>query len=297
MTDDARALFGQVLAAMITPFHADGSLDVGAAQRLATRLVDECGHDGLVVSGTTGESPTTSDDEKDRLLRAVLEAVGDRARVLAGAGSNDTAHTVHLSQAAEKAGAHGLLLVTPYYNRPPQAGLLRHFTAAADATGLPVMVYDIPARTGMAIATETLLTLAEHPRIRAVKDAKGDLFGTQQVLAGSDLAVYSGDDALNLPLLAIGAVGIVSVISQVTGDRCARLVRAATSGDLATAREINNGLLPAVRGIMTRTQGAIMTKAALQLQGVIASRATRAPLVDATEEQIAVLRADLGEVL
>lgn len=297
MTDDARTLFGQVLTAMITPFHADGTLDLGGAQRLATRLVDECGHDGLVVSGTTGESPTTSDEEKDRLLRAVLEAVGDRARVIAGAGSNDTAHTLHLAQDAEKAGAHGLLLVTPYYNKPPQAGLLRHFTAAADATELPVMLYDIPGRTGTAIATDTLLRLAEHPRIWAVKDAKGDLFGTQQVLAGSDLAVYSGDDALNLPLLAIGAVGIVSVISQVTGDRCARLVRAATSGDLATAREINNALLPAVRGIMTRTQGAIMAKAALQLQGVIASRATRAPLVDATEEQLTVLRADLGEAL
>jgi 4-hydroxy-tetrahydrodipicolinate synthase len=294
MTDDAIDLFGQVLAAMITPFQPDGSLDVAAAQRLASRLVDECGHDGLVVSGTTGESPTTSDEEKDRLLRAVLEAVGDRARVVAGAGSNDTAHTIHLAQAAEKAGAHGLLLVTPYYNKPPQTGIARHFTAVADATGLPVMLYDIPGRTGVAIGTDTLLRLSEHPRIRAVKDAKGDLFATQQVLAGSPLAVYSGDDALNLPLLAIGATGIVSVVSQVAGLPMAQLVRAVTAGDLATAQRLNARLLPVVRGIMTRTQGAIAAKAALELQGVIGSRTTRPPLVDATPEEIEVLRADLA---
>jgi 4-hydroxy-tetrahydrodipicolinate synthase len=295
MTEDARTLFGRVLTAMVTPFHPDGSLDLAAAQRLAAYLVDEAGNDGLVISGTTGESPTTSDEEKDRLLRAVLEAVGDRARVIAGAGSYDTAHTVHLAQHAEKAGAHGLLLVAPYYNKPPQTGLIRHFTAAADATGLPVMLYDIPARTGVPIETGTLLTLAEHPRIVAVKDAKGDLFATQQVLAGTDLAVYSGDDALNLPLLAVGAVGVVSVVSQATGRRYADLVRAVEGGDLAEARRINTSQLPAVRGIMTRTQGAIMAKAALELQGLIPSRTVRSPLVDATGEQLEVLRQDLAE--
>jgi 4-hydroxy-tetrahydrodipicolinate synthase len=293
MTDDARTLFGQVLAAVITPFRADGSLDLDAAQRLASRLVDECGHDGLVVSGTTGESPTTSDEEKDRLLRAVVEAVGDRARVVAGTGSYDTAHAVHLTRAAEKAGAHGALLVTPFYNKPPQAGLIRHFTAIADATDLPVMLYDIPGRSGVALATETILTLAEHPRIRALKDAKGDSFATQQVLAGSDLAVYSGDDQLNLPLLAIGAVGVVSVVSQVVGRPVAELVHAVAAGDLDTARRLNAQLLPAVRAIMTRTQGAIMAKAALQLQGVIGTRTTRPPLVDATPEEIELLRTDL----
>ena len=295
MTDDVSAQFGQVLSAMITPFHADGTLDVGAAQRLATRLVDECGHDGLVISGTTGESPTTSDEEKDRLLRAVLEAVGDRARIIAGAGSNDTAHTVHLVQAAEKAGAHGVLLVTPYYNKPPQAGLIRHFTAAADASELPVMLYDIPGRSGVPLRTETIQRLAEHPRIRALKDAKGDLFATQQVLASTDLGVYSGDDTLNLPLLASGAIGVVSVVSQVAGQPVADLVRAIAAGDLATARQLNTALLPAVRGVMTRTQGAIMAKAALELQGVIGSRTTRAPLVDATAEEVETLRADLAE--
>src|SRR5437763_4988326 len=295
MTEDARTLFGRVLTAMVTPLRPDGSLDLAAAQRLATYLVDEAGNDGLVISGTTGESPTTSDEEKDRLLRAVLEAVGDRARVIAGAGSNDTAHTVHLVQHAEKAGAHGVLLVAPYYNKPPQAGLVRHFAAAADATGLPVMLYDIPGRTGVPIETDTLARLAEHPRIVAVKDAKGDLFAAQQVLARTGLAVYSGDDALNLPLLAVGATGVVSVVSQATGRRYADLVRAVEDGDLAQARRINTAQLPAVRGIMTRTQGAIMAKAALQMQGLIPSRAVRAPLVEATDEQVEVLRADLAE--
>ena len=295
MTDDARRLFGRVLTAMVTPFHPDGSLDLAAAQRLAAHLVDEAGNDGLVISGTTGESPTTSDEEKDRLLRAVLEAVGDRARVIAGAGTNDTRHTVHLAQHAEKAGAHGVLLVTPYYNKPPQAGLIRHFTAAADAVGLPVMLYDIPGRTGVAIHTDTLARLAEHPGIVAVKDAKGDLAATQQVLAGTDLAVYCGDDALNLPMLAVGAVGVVSVVSQATGRRYAEMVRAVEAGDLAAARRINERQLPAVRGIMTRTQGAIMAKAALQLQGLLPSRAVRAPLLEATDDQVAVLRQDLAE--
>ena len=200
MTDDARTLFGRVLTAMVTPFGPDGSLDLAAAQHLATHLVDEAGNDGLVISGTTGESPTTGDEEKDRLLRAVLEAVGDRARVIAGTGTNDTAHTVHLTQHAEKAGAHGVLLVTPYYNKPPQAGLIRHFTAAADATGLPVMLYDIPGRTGVPIETDTLLRLAEHDRIVAVKDAKGDLGASAMVMANSALAYYSGEDKLTLPL-------------------------------------------------------------------------------------------------
>src|SRR3954468_12880156 len=202
------APFGRVLTAMVTPFTKDGALDTDRAAALAERLVD-LGNDGLVISGTTGGSPTTSDAEKDALRRAVGEAVGDRAHVVAGVGTYDTAHTVESARAAEKAGAAGLLVVTPYYNRPPQSGLLAHFTTVADATGLPVMLYDIPVRTGTPITTETLLRLGEHPRIVANKDAKGDVFAAQQVIAGSDLAFYSGDDALNLPLIAIGAVGVV----------------------------------------------------------------------------------------
>src|SRR3954468_10367970 len=220
------APFGRVLTAMVTPFTADGALDVPRAAELATRLVDE-GNDGLVISGTTGESPTTSDVEKDTLLRAVIHAVGDRAHVLAGVGTYDTAHTVESARAAQKAGAAGLLVVTPYYNKPPQSGLLAHFTAVADATELPVMLYDIPGRSGVPIATETLVPLAEAHRVVALKGAKGDFTEGSWVMARTDLAVYSGDDALNLGWLAHGAVGIVSVVAHVAGPRYAAMVRAA----------------------------------------------------------------------
>ncbi len=286
--------FGAVLSAMVTPFTGDGALDTAAAAELAVRLVDEEGHDGLVVSGTTGESPTTSDAEKDRLLRAVLEAVGDRASVLAGAGTNDTAHSVELARAAERAGAHGLLVVTPYYSKPPQPALLQHFRTVADATGLPVMLYDIPGRAGVAIATETLVRAAEHPRIVAVKDAKSDLTATSHVLARTDLAWYSGEDALNLALLAHGASGIVSVVAHVAGRAYARMVAAVDAGDLATARAVHTELLPVVRGIMERTQGVVAVKAALELLGVTRNRVVRAPLLAATEEEAAVLAADLA---
>ena len=290
----APAPFGRVLTAMVTPFVGDGSLDLDAAARLASHLADS-GHDGLVVSGTTGESPTTSDAEKEQLLRAVVDAVGDRVRVVAGAGTNDTRHSVELARQAEKAGAHGLLAVTPYYSKPPQEGLLRHFTAVADATELPVMLYDIPGRTGTPIATDTLLRLAEHEGVVAVKDAKGDLYAGSEVMARSGLAFYSGDDALNLAWLTHGAVGVVSVVGHVTGERHAAMVQAVDRGDLAGALGIYRGLLPAIRGIMTRTQGAIMAKAALQLLGVLSTRTTRSPLVDATDEQVRMLRVDLGD--
>lgn len=284
--------FGAVLTAMVTPFTPDGEVDLDAAQALAIRLVDD-GHDGLVVSGTTGEAPTTSDAEKEALLRAVVEAVGQRAQVVAGVGTYDTRHSVELGRQAEKAGAHGLLVVTPYYNKPPAEGLVQHFTAVADSTGLPVMVYDIPGRTGTRIGTPVLLRLAEHDRVVAVKDATGDLFAGSEVLARTDLAYYSGDDALNLAWLAHGAAGVVSVVGHVAGRQYAELVRAVDAGNLAAARAVHAGLLPAVLAIMTRTQGAIMVKAALELQGVLTNRAVRLPLVPATDDQVDGLRADL----
>ncbi|MGW0227662.1 4-hydroxy-tetrahydrodipicolinate synthase [Actinopolymorpha singaporensis] len=290
----SRAPLGRVLTAMVTPFTAGGDLDLPAAQRLATHLVDT-GNDGLVVSGTTGESPTTSDAEKDALLRAVVEAVGDRATVVAGTGTNDTRHAVELSVQAEKAGAHGLLVVTPYYNKPPQEGLLAHFRTIADSTGLPVMLYDIPGRTGTAIATETLIRLGEHQRIVAVKDAKGDIAGTTAVLARSDLAYYSGSDEWNLALLATGAVGVVSVVAHVAAREYADMLAAVDAGDLATARAIDRRLVPAFQAIMTRTQGAIMAKAALEVLGVLPGRTVRPPLVPATEDQLRALGTDLRE--
>ena len=277
---------------MITPFRPDGSLDLDAAQKVATKLVDE-GNDSLIVNGTTGEAPTTTDEEKVLIIRATLEAVGDRARVIAGVGSNDTAHSVESAKAAEAAGAHGLLVVTPYYNKPPQEGIKLHFTAVADATGLPVLAYDIPGRAGVPITTETLLALAEHPRIVAVKDAKGDVAATTKVLANSDLYYYCGADELNLAWLAMGAVGIASVVGHVASPQYRRLIDAVVAGDLDTARRIDRQLVPAVEAIMMRTQGAIMVKAALKLAGVIEHATLRAPLVEATGEQVDWLTTDL----
>jgi 4-hydroxy-tetrahydrodipicolinate synthase len=281
-----------MLTAMITPLTSDGALDADGAARLATYLVDDMRNDGLVISGTTGESPTTSNQEKDRLLRAVVEAVGDRAAVVAGVGTYDTAHSRELAQQAERAGADGLLVVTPYYNKPPQEGLVAHFTAVADATGLPVILYDIPGRTGTAIATTTMVRLAQHPRIVAVKDAKGDFRAGSEVMAATDLVFYSGDDILNLPWLSVGAAGFVSVVGHVAGDRLHEMIDAYLAGRVAEARQIHLDLLPVVIGIMTRTQGAIMTKAALRLLG-LPGGVTRSPLIDATQAQIEQLRADL----
>ena len=282
--------FGRLLTAMVTPFGPDGGLDVTGAQQLATHLVDEQRHDGLVINGTTGESATTTDEEKDRLLRAVVEAVGDRATIVAGAGTNDTAHTVHLAQAAEKAGADGVLLVTPYYNRPPQAGVLAHFRAAADATGLPAMLYDIPVRSGVPIATETLLRLGEHPRIVAVKDAKGDFIATSWVLARTDLAYYSGDDANTLPLLSIGGVGLVGTSTHFTGPLAKELIEAYERGDTAAALTAHRTAMPLFTGIF-RVPGTMLVKAGLNAQGRPAGP-VRSPLVEASDAELEQLRDD-----
>jgi 4-hydroxy-tetrahydrodipicolinate synthase len=292
--DPITRTFGSLLVAMVTPFTDQGELDLDAAQRVATHLVDS-GCDGLVISGTTGESPTTTDVEKEALLRAVLGAVGGRAVVVAGIGTNDTAHSVELARQAAKAGAHGLLAVAPYYSKPPQAGLIAHFTVLADATDLPVMLYDIPGRTGVPLHTETLVKLAEHPRIVAVKDAKGDLYEGAWVLSRSDLEIYSGADEMNLAWLAHGGSGLVSVVGHAAPAQLRQMVDAVDLADLRTARRIHTELLPAVRGIMTRNQGAIMAKAALQLQGVLPGRHLRLPLVPATEDEMVMLRGDLEE--
>jgi 4-hydroxy-tetrahydrodipicolinate synthase len=292
MTSDPARPFGRVLTAMVTPFAEDGSIDLAGAQELAAHLVDRQSHDGLVVLGTTGEAPTLSDGEQHAVLEAVLDAVGDRATVVAGVGTNDTAHSIENARRAERLGAHGLLVVTPYYNKPPQAGLLRHFTAVADATDLPVMLYDIPPRAVVPIEVDTLVRLAEHPRIVAVKDAKGDLGAVMRTLARTDLAYYSGEDMLNLPLLALGAVGVVSVVGHVVGPRLAELIGAVESGDLVKARAVNESLLPVYTGVF-RTQGTILIKAALRELGLPAGP-VRPPLVDATPEQVEQLRADLA---
>jgi 4-hydroxy-tetrahydrodipicolinate synthase len=269
---------------MVTPMDSDGVLDLDAAQRVASHLVD-AGHDGLVISGTTGESPTTSAEEKDQLLRAVIEAVGDRAVVIAGVGSNDTAHTLLSARQAEAAGADGLLVVTPYYNKPPQAGLVAHFTAVADATHLPVMVYDIPGRTGLAIAKDTYLRIAEHERIVAVKDARADLWLATELMLATDLQWYSGDDAMNLSHFANGAVGFVGVTSQVAPAAYREMADAVADGRWDDARAVHRRVVPLVNAVMTITQGAIMAKAGLKALGLLDSAAVRLPLVEADAEQ------------
>ena len=287
---DVYTRLGTLLTAMVTPFGPDGSLDIPAAVRLAHYLVDG-GCDGLVLSGTTGESPTTTDAEKLALLRAVLEAVGDRARVIAGAGSYDTAHSVHLAKASAAEGAHGLLVVTPYYSRPPQAGLIAHFTAVADATPLPLLLYDIPPRSAIPIEFETLRVLSAHPNIVGVKDAKGDLHGATQLMAETGLAYYSGDDALNLPWLAMGATGFISVISHLAAGQLRDLLSAFASGDLTTARKINVGISP-LSNAMSRLGGVTLSKAGLRLQRIEVGD-PRLPQVAATPEQIDALAADM----
>lgn len=285
--------FGAVLTAMASPMTLDGTLDLAAAGALASHLMAS-GHDGLVVSGTTGEAPTTSDEEKDRLLRAVVEAVGGRGPVVAGVGTNDTAHTVELARRAEAAGADGLLVVSPYYSRPSQDGLFAHVRTVADATVLPVMLYDIPVRSGVQFETETLLRLGEHPRVVAVKDAKGDLQAATRVMAGSDLAFYSGDDGMTLAFLAHGGAGVVGVTTHLLGPAFARLVAAVDAGDLPAALAEHRAALPLVDAVMTRMPGLVAVKAALHLLGLVPTPAVRLPLVPATDEQTGDLRAALS---
>ncbi len=287
----ATAPFGRMLTAMITPMTPDGAVDYDGAARLASYLVNDMRNDGLVISGTTGEAPVTSDGEKDRLLRAVVEAVGDRASIVAGVGTNDTAHTKELARQAARAGADGLLVVTPYYSKPPQHALLAHFRAVADAAALPVLLYDIPGRTGTPIATETLVRLAEHPNIVGVKDAKDDVAATSQVLARTDLVYYCGTDMLNLPWLSLGAVGFVSVAGHVVGDRLHEMIDEFEAGQAGRARELHLSLLPVYSGLF-RNQGLVMTKAALGLLG-LPGGPVRLPLQSATAAEIRRLREDL----
>jgi 4-hydroxy-tetrahydrodipicolinate synthase len=284
--------FGRLLTAMVTPFAGDGSLDLDTAAGLARYLLDELGNDGLVISGTTGESPTTSDAEKADLLRVVLDAVGDRAKILAGVGTFDTEHTLELAETAAKLGANGLLVVTPYYSKPPQAGILEHFRRVADATDVPVMVYDIPGRTGVPITTDTMLRLAEHPQIVAIKDAKGDLTASARVIAGTDLAYYSGDDAMTLPLLSIGAVGVVGTSTHFSAVGTKQLIEAYVAGDVATALRLHQQLLPIYTGIFA-TQGCILVKAGLRLQGHDVG-GLRSPLIEATSAELDGLRSALA---
>ncbi len=284
--------FGRVLTAMVTAFADDGSVDLEGTVRVAEHLADH-GHDGLVVSGTTGEAPTTSVEEAGQILRAVMDAVGDRVKIVAGVGTNSTSHSIELAEQAFKIGADGALVVTPYYNRPTQEGVAAHFEAVANATALPVMLYDIPGRAGIRIADETYARVAEHSRIVAVKDAVGDLYRGVRIMQETGLAFYSGDDAMNLGWLTHGASGVVSVVGHVAGDQYAAMLRAVEREDLSEALDIYRRLVPVVDAIMNRAPGAIMAKAAMELLGVIPNRNVRLPLVPAGDDLVANLRAQL----
>ena len=284
------APFGRLLTAMITPFKDDLSIDWAGVEKLAAHLVST-GHDGIVVNGTTGEAPTTSDEEKIEIIKVVRKAVAGKAKVVAGAGNNETSHSVEQAEMAADAGADGLLVVTPYYNKPPQAGIEAHFRAMADATKVPVMLYDIPGRTGVAIEPDTIVKLAAHPNIVALKDAKGDVASTSWVIKRCGIPVYSGDDILNLPLLSVGAVGFVSVCGHTVGADLRMMLDSWFNGNSQKALEIHQKLLPVFTGTF-RTQGAILTKAALTMMGLPGGK-VRLPLVDATESKISQLREDL----
>ncbi|WHM39306.1 4-hydroxy-tetrahydrodipicolinate synthase [Streptomyces sp. BPTC-684] len=275
--------FGRALCAMITPFTADDALDLDHARRLAAHLVAE-GCDGLVLSGTTGESPTTTDAEKAALVRAVREEVGDGVHVVAGVGTASTRHTVELARQAEEAGANGLLVVSPYYSRPPQDAVEAHFRTVADATGLPVMLYDIPGRTGVRIGTDTLLRLAEHERIVAVKDCAYDLLASTKVIGRTSLAYYSGCEETNLPLYAVGAAGYVSTVANVVPGLMRAPLDAYDKGDVAEATRLNHLTLPLAELMMASgLPGTVTVKALL-------NNPVREPLQPATPDQVAVLQ-------
>jgi 4-hydroxy-tetrahydrodipicolinate synthase len=285
------APFGRLITAMVTPFNKDGSIDWDGVAKLAQHLVDH-GHDGIAVNGTTGEAPTTKSSEKLEIIRVVKSVVGPNIQVLSGAGDNETSYTVEQAKRSQEAGADGLLVVVPYYNKPPQAGVEAHFRAVAAATDLPIMMYDIPGRTGIEIENDTIVRLFYSvDNIVALKDAKGNSASTSWVIQRCGIPVYSGDDILNLPLLAVGAVGFVSVCGHTVGTQLKAMLDAWFAGDSAKALEIHQQLLPVFTGTF-RTQGAILTKAAMGLMG-LPGGTTRLPLVDATPEQIEQLRKDL----
>jgi 4-hydroxy-tetrahydrodipicolinate synthase len=276
---------------MVTPFNEDGSIDWAGVEKLAQHLVDN-GHDGIAVNGTTGEAPTTKSSEKLEIIKVVKKVVGSKIQVLSGAGDNETAYTVEQAKRSQEAGADGLLVVTPYYNKPPQAGIEAHFRAVAAATDLPIMMYDIPGRTGVEIESDTIVKLFESvDNIVALKDAKGNIAATSWVIKRCGIPVYSGDDILNLPFLSVGAVGFVSVCGHTVGLQLKAMLDVWFAGNSAKALEIHQQLLPVFTGTF-RTQGAILTKAAMSLMG-LPGGTTRLPLVDATEAQIEQLRKDL----
>ncbi|PYI50427.1 4-hydroxy-tetrahydrodipicolinate synthase [Paenibacillus flagellatus] len=281
--------FGRVITAMVTPFDAELRVDWDQARKLIDYLIEEQQSDSLVVCGTTGESPTLTEDEKLAMFKLAVEQAKGRCRIIAGTGSYDTAHTIHLTKAAESAGVDGILLVAPYYNRPSQEGLYAHFKAAAESTSLPVMLYNIPSRTGITVSASTTLKLAQLPNVVATKEAHSDFDLISELTANAPegFRVYSGDDILTLPMLSVGAYGIVSVASHVIGKEMQQLVRAYTSGNVAEAASWHAKLRPIFNGLFNcphRVPNPVPVKYALGLHGMPVG-GVRLPLVPATEEE------------
>lgn len=291
-TNSDAPIFGTVSVAMVTPFHNDGSIDFDSAHKVASKLVQD-GCDCVLVSGTTGESPTTHREEKEELIRVVRDAIGPEVFLLAGAGSNDTIHAVSMATSAQEQGADGLLVVSPYYNRPSQEGLYQHVKAVHDATDLPIMLYDIPGRTGLAFGDETLDRLAQLPRIKGVKDATGNVEAGLVRMRRTGLQYYSGDDGLNFAWLTHGAVGVISVVGHVAASSYRQMVNLVNSGEIKAACDLSYDLSGLVHAIMGGGQGAVMAKHALALQGVIETPAVRLPLVNAPAAEVEALEQTL----
>ncbi|SEC10037.1 4-hydroxy-tetrahydrodipicolinate synthase [Paramicrobacterium humi] len=287
--------FGQVLVALVTPFTADGEVDWPGVEKLIDDVVAG-GADGIVVTGTTGETSTLTDPEKIRLVEVGKSVAAGRARIITGGGSNETAHAIELYKASERAGADGVMIVTPYYNKPTQAGVLTHFRLIADATDLPVILYDIPGRTGIPLTYETIVRASQHPNIRAVKDAKGDFAQVSRVLNQTDLMYFSGDDANALPHMAIGATGLIGVTANITARPYREMVDAVNAGDLHTATAAHKRLEPLVRAVMTHVPGTVSTKYILHGLGRIESPRVRLPLVGPEEHEAAQIEDDIALV-
>ena len=287
--------FGQVLVALVTPFTADGEVDWPGVEKHIDDVITG-GADGIVVSGTTGETSTLTDPEKLRLVQVALEVAQGRAKVIQGGGSNETAHAIQLYRASEKAGADGVMIVTPYYNKPTQAGILTHFRLIADATDLPVILYDIPGRTGVPIKYDTILRAAKHPNIVAVKDAKCDLAEVSRVLNNTDLMYFSGADEYVLPSLAIGATGLVGVTANIAPRPYRQIIDAVNAGDLATATAVHKKLEPLARAVMTHVPGTVAAKYILHGLGRIGSPRVRLPLVGPEDFEAAQIEGDLDLV-
>lgn len=290
--------FGRLITAMVTPFDADGAIDWDTTGRLIDYLIEEQQSDSLVVSGTTGESPTLTDEEKAALFKFAVERANGRCKIIAGTGSNDTAHSIHLTQVAEQCGVDGILLVVPYYNKPSQEGLYRHFKAVAEATKLPVMLYNVPSRTVVSMSVETTLRLAELPNVIATKECASTDQVTQLVAGAPEgFRVYSGDDSAALPVLAVGGYGLVSVASHIVGRELKSMIGAYTSGKVAEAAKLHRQCHPILKGLFElpyAIPNPVLVKAALAIRGLPAG-GVRLPLVEATAEETAALEQLLGK--